>query len=376
MKRFLFILLLSLVVVSAACIGSEEGTQTVPSSSSLPSSSSISYPNSSSENTVSPQQTTSSTQTSNRWNMSPIWNVSTAGIPFMDLSPDGSLAAAIDWEGHKLYLVKPDGSSVSYDLQENDAVQPVVSGVVVLDGEAYVAGHYESFVGLRIYSWAGLVSEKKHAWSGSVSEELVRSPSGNHVCYHVDCKVFCDGKKIAGDYSIMSVSDSGMVVISASDQSIILREGQELFGLNSGKVLAYDDRVLASEDGKLRIYSSNGELQAEKEGYTFDQTTLLRWTLIPTGKYIFRHEPFENTHVLTWNLTEVKELPGFPYFANENFVVTAKNGVIHCYSLEDFHEVFSVKVPGDSLGYIKLSDDGKVMLVSGEYGNYWLYRAG
>jgi len=307
--------------------------------------------------------------------MSPVWNVSTAGIPFMDLSPDGSLAAAIDWEGHKLYLVKPDGSSVSYDLQENDPVQPVISGVAVIDGKAYVVGHYENFAGLRIYSWEGLVGEEKHGWSGSIGEEIVRSPSGNHMCYHADCKVFCDGKKIPLDYSILSVSDTGLVVLSASHHSIILREGQKLFGLNTGKVITYKDRILASEDGKLRIYSSNGELQVEKEGYSFDQTTLLRWTLIPSKKYIFRHEPFENTHVLTWNLTEVKDLPGFPYFANENFVVTAKDGVIHCYSLEDFHEVFSVKVPGDSLGYIKLSDDGRVMLVSGEWGSFWLYSA-
>ena len=370
MRRFFFIFFLSLVVIASACIGSR-GPSTLQPSASSPSEGIVQTHSSTAQT-----ETLTPTPTSSTWNMSPVWNVSTAGIPFMDLSPDGSLAAAIDWEGHKLYLVKPDGSSVSYDLQENDAVQPVVSGVVVLDGEAYVAGHYESFVGLRIYSWAGLVSEKKHAWSGSVSEELVRSPSGNHVCYHVDCKVFCDGKKIARDYSIMSVSDSGMVVISASDQSIILREGQELFGLNSGKVLAYDDRVLASEEGKLRIYSSNGELQAEKEGYTFDQTILLKWTLIPTGRYLLWHEPLEDTHVLTWNLTEIGTLPGFPYFANENFVVTAKNGVIHCYSLEDFHEVFHVKIPGESLGYIKLSNDGKVMLVSGEYGNYWLYRAG
>ncbi|KUH32518.1 hypothetical protein APY94_09480 [Thermococcus celericrescens] len=81
----------------------------------------------------------------------------------------------------------------------------------------------------------------------------------------------------------------------------------------------------------------------------------------------------EDTHVLTWNLTDVGTLPGFTYFANENFAVTSKDGVIHCYSLEDLHEVFSVKVPGDSLGYIKLSDDGKLMLVSGETGGFWLY---
>jgi len=371
MRRFLFILLLSFIVVSAACIGSGEGTQRGTQS---PSSFSTHSSNSPSENTASSQQTASPTQPSS-WNMELVWNVSTVGIPWMDMSPDGSLSAVIDDEGTILYLVKPDGTSVSFDLKANDAIRPVVSGVVVVGGEAYVAGSYESFAGLRIYSWEGLVSEEKHGWSGSIGEEILRSPSGNHVCYHADNRVFCDGKEISRDYSILSVSDSGLVVLSAGESSIIPREGQEIFGLNTGKVIAYRDRVLASEDGKLRIYSSNGEPQAEKEGYAFDQTILLKWTLIPTEKYIFWHEAFEDTHVLTWNLTEVKELPGFPYFANENFVITASNGVIHCYSLDDFHEVFSVKVPGDSLGYIKLSDDGKVMLVSGETGGFWLYSA-
>ena len=182
----------------------------------------------------------------------------------------------VDDEGAVLYLVKPDGTSVSFDLKRNDAVRPVVSGVAVLNGKAYVAGTYQNFAGLRIYSWNGLVSEEKHGWSGSIGEEIVRSPSGNHMCYRADNKLFCDGKKIQLDYNILSVSDSGLVVLLAGDRSIILGEGRELFSLNTNRALAYKDRVLASEDGKLRLYSSNGELQAEKEGYTFDRITLLR----------------------------------------------------------------------------------------------------
>ncbi len=162
-------------------------------------------------------------------------------------------------------------------------------------------------------------------------------------------------------------------MLSIEDKSIILKEGQELFGLNTSEVIAYRDRILASEDEKLKVYTSSGELLAEKEGYGFRQTTLLRWTLIPTEKYLFRHEPLENTYVLTWNLTKVGELPGFPYFANENFVVTGKDGVLHCFSIQDFHEVWSVE--RDDVGYVRLSDDGKVLLVSGETGGFWLYTS-
>ncbi|MBO8179287.1 MAG: hypothetical protein H0Z19_02205 [Archaeoglobus sp.] len=96
-------------------------------------------------------------------------------------------------------------------------------------------------------------------------------------------------------------------------------------------------------------------------------------SLIPSEKYIFWHEAFENTHVLAWNLSEVGELPGFPYFANENFVVTGKDGVLHCYSLKDLHEVWNVE--RNDIGYVKLSDDGKVLLVSGETGGFYLYTA-
>ncbi len=305
--------------------------------------------------------------------MKAVWNVSTVGIPWMDMSPDGSLSAVVDDEGAILYLVKPDGTSVSFDLKRNDAVRPIVSGVAVLNGKAYVAGTYQNFAGLRIYSWNGLVSEEKHGWSGSIGEEVVRSPSGNHMCYRADNKLFCDGKRIQLDYNILSVSDSGLVVLSTGDRSIVLGEGRELFSLNTNSALAYKDRVLASEDGKLRIYSSNGELQAEKEGYTFDRTILLRWTLIPSEKYIFWHEAFENTHVLAWNLSEVGELPGFPYFANENFVVTGKDDVLHCYSLKDLHEIWSVE--RNDIGYVRLSDDEKVLLVSGETGGFYLYTA-
>lgn len=114
----------------------------------------------------------------------------------------------------------------------------------------------------------------------------------------------------------------------------MLKDGENLATLNTPNVIAYGgDRLIASEDGTLKILAPNGTVLATRENAGFSQTTLLRWTLLPTGRYIFRHEPLEDTHVFTWNLSEVKTLPGFPYFANENFVVTAKDGgVIHCYS--------------------------------------------
>lgn len=256
--------------------------------------------------------------------MKKVWEVSTIGIPWMDMSPDGNLSAVIDEGKGILYLVKPNRNT-SFDLRRDDEIKPVVSGIVVLDGKAYVAGSYEKFAGVRIYSWSGFVSEVKHGWSGSIGEEIIRSPSGNHMCYRADNKLFCDGKEILLDYSIISVSDSGLVVLSKDDKSVILKDGRKLFDLNTSKVISYRELILASEDGKLKIYSSNEEILMEKEGYTFDQTTLLRWTLLPTEKYIFWHEALGNTHILNWNLSEVGELPGFPYFANENFVVTGDN---------------------------------------------------
>ncbi|MDI3475356.1 MAG: hypothetical protein PWQ79_665 [Thermococcaceae archaeon] len=43
--------------------------------------------------------------------MTPIWNVSTVGVPFMDLSPDGSLGAVIDWSGLLQGSVKANGKT-------------------------------------------------------------------------------------------------------------------------------------------------------------------------------------------------------------------------------------------------------------------------
>ena len=313
-----------------------------------------------------------------------VWNISTTGIPFMDLSPDGSLAAAVDWNGHRLYLVKPDGSSISFDLMEKqDIVEPVPAGVAIFEEKAYVLASYGEFTGVRIYSWSGKVGETHEGGAGSVPDEIIRSPSGNHLCYLVtvtatDQVLVCDGEKfkLENVYSLKWISDSGLVLLDRDKKEVVMKNGRRLLVLNTTHVLAYGDKLLASYGDTLKILSLDGTVLSSKDGAGFGQTMLLRWTLIPTKRYIFRHEPLEDTHVFTWNLTEVRTLPGFPYFANENFVVTAKDGVIHCYSLDDFHEVFHVKVPGDSLGYIKLSEDGKVMLVSGDVGNFWLYAAG
>ena len=332
------------------------------------------------KNTAMPTQTPTETPNPETWKMRLRWNISTSGIPFMDMSPDGSISAAVDWNKGILYLIKPDGESTFFNTKGKDEVRPVIAGLAVKD-VVYVLASYQEFAGVRKYSWSGFVGEEKHGWAGSVADNMARSPSGNHLCYLVtinptEQEMYCDGNKLTlspDRYSINSVSDSGVVVLSIDDRSIILEEGKKLFGLNTSKVLVYKDRILASENGKLKIYSSNGELLLQKEGYTFDQTTLLRWTLIPTEKYLFRYEPLENTHVLTWNLTEVRELPGFPYFANDNFVVTGENGVLHCYSLKDFHEVWSVK--RNDVGYVRLSDDGRVLLVSGETGGFSLYTA-
>ena len=313
------------------------------------------------------------------WKMHPVWNIQTGGIPFMDLSPDGRLSGVIDWNAHRLYLVKPTGESVSFDLQGTDSVQPVVAGIVIKENAAYVFADYESFAGIRTYSWKGMVDQLK---TGSSADGIMRSPNGSHICYlttlsPTEQQLSCDGKdiKLENAYSLKWVSDSGLVITEAKGKSVVFREGSKVVTIDSKNVLAYGDKLIVNDNNNLKITSLAGEVLASKENAGFTQTVLLRWTLIPTGKYIFRHEALEDTQVFTWNLKEVKVLPGFPYFANENFVVTAKDGVIHCYSLGDLHEVFSLKVPGDSLGYIKLSNDGKIMLISGETGGFWLYTA-
>ncbi len=314
------------------------------------------------------------------WKMKLIWHVETFGIPLMDMSPDGKLSAAIDWNRHLLYLVDSNGNAVSFDVQENDPVEPVVTGVVAANGKAYVLMSAAEFAGVRIYTQNGLAGEERRGWSGAVSDEILRSPSGNHLCYMVTVaatkqELYCDGSKVEleNKYSLISISDSGLVVLATGDKALVLKNGGKLLNLNSKNVIAYKDRLLVSEDGKLRIYDESGKLLAEKEGYTFGQTTLLRWTLVPTKDYIFWHEALGDTHVLTWDLDEVRTLPGFPYFANDNFVVTVKDGVLHCYSLRDFHKVFNLTIT--EIGYVRLSNDGKLLLISGDDGNFWLYKA-
>ena len=331
----------------------------------------------------SPQTQTTTAPGPETWNMSVVWHVNTSNMPVMDLAPDGSLAAVIDWWGHRIYLATPDGSAVSFDLMEpGDIVEPVVAGVAIVEGKAYVLGSYGEFTGVGVYDWSGKVGETHEGGAGSVPDDILRSPSGSHFCYLMavtatDQVLVCDGTKLEleNKYSLKWVSDSGLVLLDKGNKEVVMRNGSAVLTLNTTSVLAYGDKLVASYGDTLKVLSLDGKVLASIEKAGFGQTTLLRWTLIPTKNYIFRHEPLEDTHVFTWNLTEVKVLPGFPYFANDNFVVTAKDGVIHCYSLDDFHEVFHVRVPGDSLGYIKLSEDGKVMLVSGEYGDYWLYRA-
>ena len=312
-----------------------------------------------------------------------VWNVSSVGIPFMDLSPSGNLGAAIDWNSHRIYLVKPDGSSVSFDIKEDDPVGPTIAGVAVLNGKAYVLGDYADFSGVRIYSWIGKAGEI--TGSGGAADGITRSPNGVYLCYLITDSptsqvLVCNGLETeleATDYSINAVSDTGVVVLreELADKSIVIKNGVRLLTLNTSNVIPYEDKLIVNENDTLKILSLDGEFLASREKTGFSMTTLLRWTLIPTEHYLFRHEPLGDTHVFIWNLTEVRTLSGFPYFANENFVVTAKDGVIYCYSLSDFHEVFRVEVPGDSLGYIRLSDNGDVMLISGETGNFWLYAA-
>jgi len=130
--------------------------------------------------------------------------------------------------------------------------------------------------------------------------------------------------------------------------------------------MAYGDRLIASEDDHLRIYDSKGNVMVEKKGYTFKQTAPLRWILLPARRYLFRNGPLEDTSVLTWNPTEVTTLLSSPEFANDGFVVMGDNGVLGCYLLEGFHEALDE-------GLVKLSDDGKVMLIL--TGRYCLYRA-
>lgn len=78
MKRGALLLAISFILISSGCLHSGQ-TESSP----------ISSPSSSAHNTYE----------ASKWDMTPIWNVSTVGVPFMDLSPDGSLGAVIDWSG-------------------------------------------------------------------------------------------------------------------------------------------------------------------------------------------------------------------------------------------------------------------------------------
>jgi len=141
------VVLLSLLLFSAACLGSG-GSQSTPSA---------------------PEP--------GEWNMGVVWHVDTSDMPVMDLAPDGSLAAAIDYLGHRLYLVRPDGSSVSFDLKEpEDIVEPVVFGVALVNDKAHVLGSYAEFSGLRIYSWSGKTGETHEGGAGAVADGILRSP--------------------------------------------------------------------------------------------------------------------------------------------------------------------------------------------------------
>lgn len=206
--------------------------------------------------------------------MTPIWNVSTVGVPFMDLSPDGSLGAVIDWSGGILYLVKPGGESTAFNVWKGENVQPTISGVAIKDGVAYVLAKYEEFVGVRKYSWNGKVGEEKHGWAGSMPDQIVRSPSGNHLCYLVTPdagrqELYCDGvnMRLEGDYyALTGVSDTGVVVLTRGDNALIFKKGSRVLSLNTSNVIAYEDRLIASEGDYLRIYDLNGNLLAEKRG--------------------------------------------------------------------------------------------------------------
>lgn len=376
MRRFVLILLLSLVIVSAACLGQDNpSTSSAPATTSSPSS-------------QSPSETTTS-QAPQSWEMKLVWNLSTVGIPFMDMSPDGSLSAVIDWNNADLYLVKPSGESVAFDLQGGDAVEPVVAGVVVRDGKAYVLASYAEFAGIRIYSWEGKIGEERHGWAGAVADSIAISPSGNHICYLITTgattqELYCNGVETtienAGSYNMVDVSDTGLVAVGSGGEAgdvLIFRNGSRVMTLSpdSHMVILYGDRIIGQFEGELRVLSSKGNVLARSGRYSLRWYSLLIPRVQATERYILWTDGFEGTKALTWNLREVKGLEGFMRFANENFVVTEKNGTLHCYSLDDFHEVFSVRAPTENVGYVRLSDDGKVMLVSGDTGGFWLYTA-
>lgn len=321
-------------------------------------------------------------QNPSHWEMKEVWNVSTVGIPFMDLRPNGGLAAVIDYNSGTLYLVKPDGEHVEFSVKEDDTVSPVVANIFILDDYVYVSAQYENFDGVRIYTWEGL-SEEQKLEEGTVRgliDAADRSPSGNHSCYLVTGKLYCDGGKFDtgdGSYNMLSVSDDGYVAVGSDLQvpMIVVKNGREISSLDVDPHMgmAYKDKIITQINNSLVILNPEGQSLAANEGFSFGVAPLLKITPKASKKYLFAHKPFEKTHVLDWNLEEVRTLPGYPEFANENFVVTSENGELHCYSLKDFHEVWTVKPAVYSIGYVKISDDGKVMLVSGDTGDFYLY---
>jgi len=314
------------------------------------------------------------------WKMEEVWNVSTVGIPFMDLRPDGGLAAAIDHNNAILYLAKPNGESKKFNVQENDWGSPLVVGVFIINDSAYVPATYAEFEGARVYTWEGLSNEIK-LQEGIVRggiDTAARSPNGMHVCYLRTGTLYCDDWKfdIGNMSNMLSVSDDGYVVVGPENPILVLKDGKVVSSINasSNMALAYKDKIITQMNNGLAVLNPEGKILASNNNFSFNVGALLKIIPVPSEKYLFAFKAFEKTHVLDWNLKEVRTLPGYPEFANDNFVVTSDNGIIHCYSLKDFHEVFNVTVPGDSIGYIKLSNDGKVMLVSGETGGFYLYR--
>ena len=314
-----------------------------------------------------------------------VWNLSAGRIPIMDMDNNGSLSAVVDWDRGYLYLVKPDGESRSFDLQGSDAVEPVVAGVVVKEGKAYVLANYAGFTGIRVYSWNGKVSEERNGGTGSVADWISASPNGKHVCYLITTgattqELVCDGRKTtlkgAGSYSMVEVSDGGLVAVGSGGEAgnvLIFRNGSRILTLRpeSHMVVLYGDRIVGELGGRLKVLNEKGDVLAESGGYKLKWSPLLTPNLRATGMYLLWTDG-KKTLILTWSLRRVHTLPGRLLFANENFAITAEGKTLDCYSLRDFHRVFRLEVP-ERPGLVELSHDGRVLLVSSNDGRYWLY---
>ncbi|WP_245610453.1 hypothetical protein [Thermococcus celericrescens] len=188
-KAILLALLIASMALASGCTEGRGATTGSPS------------PTTSSQPSASQPETTT-TQEPSIWKMKIVWSADTTGIPFMDLSQDGSLSAAIDWNRGLLYLVKPDGSNTTLNLRRNEGeIRPVVSGVAVVGDRAWVLASYGGFAGIGIFSSDGLAGEERRWGAGAVADYMLRSPSGHHVCYLVtvsptEQELHCDGAKI------------------------------------------------------------------------------------------------------------------------------------------------------------------------------------